>query len=183
MNAGMWTQTQAGGHDMDKWPDKAVVTYCWKMLTVAYMVFPPFRIDNPDDEERGGSGNRESPASGLLEIGREGGGITVECNNVAGGDRGHDDGQRWSQKIGRQVRKLSGLLVGDVCPENGRKQPKMLSGKCKSPAAIVASVEVGVGLKWKILARGSYWNGWLHRRKLPEPKNGPKGGGGGDELL
>lgn len=51
-------------------------------------------------------------------------------------------------------------------PENGRKWSKMTLGKCELLVAIVAKAEVGVSLKRKILAKGSYRGGRLCERTL-----------------
>lgn len=49
------------------------------------------------------------------------GDIAAKCGYVASGDRGHGSGRGLSQKIGRSVKKLFGLMVGGVHPVAGRK--------------------------------------------------------------
>lgn len=38
-------------------------------------------------------------------------------------------------------------MTGDL-PKNGKKETKMLSGKCEPLAMIVATTEVGAAIKW-----------------------------------
>lgn len=47
--------------------------------------------------------------------------MAAECGDIAGGDRGLDNARKWSQNVSVKEMNLSGLKVGGVQLEAGRK--------------------------------------------------------------